>query len=263
MGRKRLLTILAGAVAVLGLHMAPASALDVSIDLDRVQVDASVSEEGLEAGVSDGDDDQVSAKVSEEDGVEAKVGDTEISSEDVTDQVEETTSSGPTGSEEEPDSGNEESSTPTEQPTGGGQETASQQDVAAAGGARSAPADQPDQRPDALDPDQARAFLAGSGGPDGDVEPAFDLSADARDTLEGPIVAAPGAPSTDDAYDWETASPEPPETAGERSDAELAAIPARPSGDRVPAGLKLVAALLVAGTGTVWHLTRRELQPAG
>jgi hypothetical protein len=45
----------------------------------------------------------------------------------------------------------------------------------------------------------------------------------------------------------------------ERSDAELAAIPAPADGGAVPAGLKLLAGLLVAGTGTLWHLTRREL----
>jgi hypothetical protein len=72
MARKRLLTILAAAVAAIGLQVGSATALDVDADLEVVKVEASVSEEGIEAKVGDEDeDDKLEAKVSK-DGADAQ-----------------------------------------------------------------------------------------------------------------------------------------------------------------------------------------------
>lgn len=267
MARKRLLTILAGAVAVVGLQAAPGIALDLEADLSVTKVEASISEDGVEAKLGDEEDGEVEAKVSD-DGVDAKVGDTEVSTKETTEKVKESTDDGDvTEEKQEKVTGGE--TTKDEQPSststssdgagssggssGSSGSSGSGGEVTTAGDAAGVESER--ARPDALDPDQARRFLPRSGvdvdtsGPRGDVTPAFDLSG--RDDLDDPLVAAPPESG---AADWERVSPN-----GERSDAELAAIPAGPEGDAVPAGLKLVAALLVAGTGTVWHLTRREL----
>jgi hypothetical protein len=278
MGRKRLLAILAGAVAAVGLHMGPAVALDSSLDtssLDAVfdGVDPKIVEkcededtialiekcvEEAEASLSDSKDE-----------VETKSGDTTTTTkkttEKTTDTVKESTKSTPDSGTDEPSSTTKESpsssgdsstSTSTSS-TSSSSSGSSSSGVTAAGSAGSA------ERPDALSPEEARQFLAGSrdsvdiSGPRGDVTPAFDLSGSNGD-LADPLIAAPSAPAdgTSD-NEWQAASPE---TAPPRSDAELAAIPGQ-SPNEVPAGLKLIAGLLVAGTGTLWHLTRRELQP--
>jgi hypothetical protein len=263
MGRKRLLTILAGAVAVVGLHMGPAAALDTSLD-DPIKK------------VLDGVDSEI-AKQCEDEGtvalVEKCVAKLEASADDTsgdTKTTTETTTKKTTDTVKEStksttDGGGGDTSTPTKPSStsggsgGSGGSTSSGSSssgggVAAAGGAQSAEASH--ERPRALDPEEARRFLASSresldtSGPRGGVTPAFDLS-----DLDDPLVAGDAESSSES--EWQAASPE---TAPPRSDAELAAIPAESPGD-VPAGLKLVAALLVAGTGTLWHLTRRELQP--
>lgn len=258
MGRKRLLTILAGVIAAVGLHMGPAVALDLERDLGVTEVEASIDEDGVEARVGD-DEDEGRAKVSEDEGADAKAGDTEVSTKDAEKP----------GEESDPDDGSDETDSTGERSSSSGSNddsstssrgSSSDNDVAAAGGAGGV---QPAERPDALRPEEARRFLASSrdpvdiSGPRGDVTPAFDLSGASDVGLDDPQVAAPGAPGGASESEWQAASPE---TAPPRSDAELAAIPA-PSPSEVPAGLKLMAGLLVAGTGTLWHLTRRELQP--
>ncbi len=287
MGRKRLLTILAGAVAAVGLHMGPAVALDLEADLGdtKVSVKADLLD-GVDAAIVKECEDEKTAKLleqciedaeaslsaSKDDGVKAKAGDTEVKTKDVTEPVEKTTEK----ATEKVTTGGDESSSPTEERSssggssdGGSQETSTggsssdSGDVSTAGGAQSV--DQPSERPDALSPEEARQFLASSresmdlSDSGGDVSPAFGFSSGGfGGDLDDPLVASPGAVPSEDTADgeWHAASPE---TAPSRSDAELAAIPT--SGSDVPAGLKLIAGLLVAGTGTLWHLTRRELQP--
>lgn len=276
MGRKRLLTILAGVVAAIGLQLGPAAALDVETDVGDAGAEASVSTDGVEVEVSDGADDAddtttaddadgertTSAKVSADDGVEATAGDTEVTSKDVTESVDE-----PTGGETPesptskpgPTSDDDDGGTGSGSDDSGSDDAGSDEEVTTAGRAKTF--DQANGgRPGSLDPEQARQFLAGSretsGRDGGGVTPAFDLSGSRFGDLDDPMVAAPSDTATE--HEWESASPE---TAPRRSDAELAAIPA-PSPDDVPVGLKLVAAMLVAGTGTLWHLTRRELQPS-
>lgn len=250
MARKRLLMILAGAVAVIGLQAGPATALDAEVDLVATEVDASLSEDGAEAGL--GEDDQVEVEVSE-DGVDAEAGDEEVSTQDPADEVEDAAeevaedtevSDGKTSDDDEQES----SSTRTSRSRSSGGE------VTTAGDARGVER-RPD-RPDPLDAEQARRFLPGSDDgievPDGRrrATGSFDLS-----PHEDPLVAAPSERSDDGPADWESVSPTP-----DRSDAELAAIPGDGAdGGAVPAGLRLLAGLLVAGTATVWHLTRREL----
>jgi hypothetical protein len=269
MARKRLLTILAAAVAAIGLQVGSATALEVDTDLAGVKVGVSVSDDGVEAKVGDEDeDDKVGAKLST-DGADAKVGDTEVSTKDTTKKVEDTApdedtkTDGGDSSKEKPSS---KESSPKEPASGGNSTSGDTREVTTAGTADAQPVedDNDHERPDALDPAQARQFLPGSGDrPDlsasrDDIRPSFDLSG--RDDLDAPVVAAPPERSEgSDAADWEPV--EPPVT--ERSDAELAAIPAPVDGSAVPAGLKLLAGLLVAGTGTLWHLTRRELATPG
>lgn len=255
MARKRLLTILAGAVAVIGLQVGSATALDVEADLGSTKVEASVSEDGVETDLDEDEDDDAGVKVSgdsstddedgdaevevSDDGADAKVGDTEVSTSDATG--------------EEPVEGPEPTAPDNEDEDSSEQEDSdsASYEITTAGDARST-RDQ-SQRPAALDPSQARRFVPGadrSGG--GGVSPAFGFSASDGDAFDDPLVAS--APSQDG--DWASVSPEE-----EDSDAELAAIPTTGDGDAVPTGLKLLAGLLVAGTGTLWHLTRRELAP--
>jgi hypothetical protein len=270
MARKRLLTILAAAVAAIGLQVGSAAALDVDTDLAGVKVGVSVSDEGIEAKVGD-EDDELEAKVSK-DGVDAKVGDTKVSTDDVTEKVKEAAPDDEVdaddgGSSKEKPSSKESSpkeSSSKESASGGEGSSGDTREVTAAGAADTEPVESDHERPDALDPAQARQFLPGSGdqpdlsGSRDDITPSFDLSG--REDLDAPVVAAPPErPESSDAADWEAV--EPPVT--ERSDAELAAIPSPADGNAVPAGLKLLAGLLVAGTGTLWHLTRRELGTPG
>lgn len=259
MARKRLLTILAAAVAAIGLQVGSATALDVDADLEVVKVEASVSDEGIEAKVGDEDeDDKLEAKVSE-DGVDAKVGDEKVSTSDKTEDVEETA---PDEVDADDGGSEEDERSSTDSTSGDDGASGDTREVTAAGAADAEPVDDGHERPDALDPEQARQFLPGSGerldlpASRDDITPSFDLSG--REDVDEPVVAAPPERSTDTAADWE--SVEPPVT--ERSDAELAAIPAG-DGNAVPAGLKLLAGLLVAGTGTLWHVARRELATPG
>ena len=254
MARKRLLTILAAAVAAIGLQVGSATALDADADLEVVKVEASVSDEGIEAKVGDEEeDDKVEAKVSE-DGADLKVGDEEVSTDDKAEDVEE---AAPDEADDGDSSEKDETSSSTEPASGNDGASGDTREVTTAGAAGTEPVENDHERPDALDPEQARQFLPGSGDqPElsasrNDITPSFDLSG--REDVDAPVVAAP--PESADSADWE--SVEPPVT--ERSDAELAAIPAPADGNAVPAGLKLLAGLLVAGTGTLWHLTRREL----
>jgi hypothetical protein len=261
MARKRLLTILAAAVAAIGLQVGSATALDVDADLEVVKVEASVSEEGIDAKVGDKDeDDKLEAKVSK-DGADLKVDDEKVSTSDKAEDVEE---AAPEDVDADDGDSSEKGETSSSKETASGNDGASgdTREVTAAGAADAEPVDDGNdhERPDALDPERARQLLPGSGpqldpaGSRDDITPSFDLSG--REDFDAPVVAAPPERSEgSDSADWE--SVEPPVT--ERSDAELAAIPAPADGGAVPAGLKLLAGLLVAGTGTLWHLTRREL----
>lgn len=292
MARKRLLTILGGAVAVVGLQVAPATALDLEADLGSAKVGASLSEDGLEAELGSDEDAEIEAKVSK-DGLDAKVGDAEVSTEDLTEkaaeEVEETTeetTGGERDADDERDSGSDAGSDSGEGDgdagdpgSDGGQSTgddaqqggssdgsAGDREVTTAGDdAESVEREGRSEAPERPDIEQAQGLqLSGDRGREdagGDeVTPAFELSG-ARDEdtdLDEPMIAAP--PESADDPDWEPIDPQ-----NERSDAELAAIPATPgSGEgNVPAGLKLVAGLLVAGTATVWHVARRELAVPG
>ncbi len=255
MARKRLLTILAAAVAAIGLQVGAATALDADAELAGVEVEASVSDEGVEAKVGT-EDDKLEAKVSE-DGADLKVDDEKVSTEDKAEDVEETAPD-----EVDDGSSDDEESSSRESSSGDGA-SGDTREVTTAGGGETESVGGDRERPDALDPERARQFLPGSRErPDhsasrGDIRPSFDLSG--RESLDDPVVAAPERSDSSGAGDWE--SVEPPVT--ERSDAELAAIPAPGDGNAVPAGLKLLAGLLVAGTGTLWHLARRELGTPG
>ena len=257
MARKRLLTILAAAVAAIGLQVGSATALDVDLDLGAAKVGVSVSEKGIEAEVGDEDeDDKLGAKVSK-DGADLKVGDKEVSTGDKVEDVKETVDDGDDDSSKDAKESKESSPKST---SGDGATGDTREVTTAAGAQQTEPVEDDHERPDALDPEQARQFLPGSGDqPDlsasrDDITPSFDLSG--GEDLDEPVIAAPSERQDgSDAADWEPV--EPPVT--ERSDAELAAIPAPEDGSAVPAGLKLLAGLLVAGTGTLWHVTRREL----
>ena len=296
MARKRLLTILATAVAVMGLQMAPASALD--IDLGAIGV--SLSEDGLEATLGSEELAALEAKLGR-DGLEAKLGDAEISTRDLLDELSSSSDgdedAGSSDDKDESKEENEDKSKDKDDSAGESDSGASStgstdssqdqagdaassdsssdsqdREVTTAGGAESvddandgATADEgSDDGSSGPQDDVARSQslmpdAASSGDADDDVTPAFDLDArdDADDVdIDDPIVAAPPT-SGGDTHDWEPVAP-----GTERSDAELAAIPAGPPGGEqgaVPLGLKLVAGLLVAGTATVWHLARREL----
>lgn len=262
MARKRLLTILAGAVAVIGLQVGSATALEVEADLGDTKVEASVSEDGVDTDVAEDEDDDAGVKVSSDsstagddgdaeveaevsdDGVDAKVGDTEVSTDEATSGVEEPVD------DPEPTAGDDGDEQDSSEPEDSG---SASYEITTAGDAQSTR--DRSQRPAALDPAQARRFVPGyeySDGSGGGISPAFGFSASDGDAFDDPLVA--DAPSQGNA--WASVSPEE-----ERSDAELAAIPATGDGDAVPTGLKLLAGLLVAGTGTLWHLTRRELAP--
>jgi hypothetical protein len=267
MGRKRLMTILAGVVAAVGLHVGPAVALDVSLD-GVGDAKLEVSDDGLkvEADLDAGTDDvkltpKVEAELSSEPKLKvedgAKVGDTEVDLGEATKEVtEKAPAPAPSPSEPTEDEG---TSSPSKQ-----RSSSSDGD---------APAHAPDHEVQMastnssfVGPERAaqlEAFRAmrdadrgafGFGGDlGGSVVPGVQLAP--RSGVEGDTLAAPEvAPGVEVAA---------PDAAGDQpQSAQLATTPFSGVLPEVPIALQLLAGTLVAGTAIAWHLARRELAAA-
>jgi hypothetical protein len=290
MNRKRLLTILAGATAAMALQMGPAAAVDLDLGVAKVDTEDGLS---VEADVELGDDDKsikLDPKVkvgSKEEGTKveggASAGDTKVDVGETTEPVQDAVNKASGGG-----SGDSKSGGGSSNDDGGSSSTSSggSSESGSSGGSSSSDAKSSDDRdvktasraqtahaPSGSEPTEAMNRLSGfefstsgaSAGPDvgGDVTPAFDLSEfDPDADVQEPLIAARGedvATGSVDAFgsDGEIAAPET--AAPPRADAELATAPATDGSGAVPAGLKLLAASLVAGTGAIWHVARRQV----
>jgi hypothetical protein len=269
MGRKRLMTILAGVVAAVGLHVGPALALDASLDgLGDVTLETS---DGLtlEADLDAGTDDlkltpKVEAELSSEPKLEvedgAKVGDTEVdlgeATEPVTDAVEAPAPS-PAPSPSEPSDDTETSSTSKERSSSDGDAPAHAPDHEVQMASTSSSFASP-ERAAQLEAfralrDADRGAFGFSGDLGGSVLPGVQLAP--RSGVDGDAFAAP-----DVAPGVEVAAPS---VANEQPrSAQLATAPFSGILPEVPIALQLLAGTLVAGTALAWHLARRELAAA-
>jgi hypothetical protein len=291
MNRKRLLTILAAATAALALHVGPAVALDVNIDTSdglKAQVD-----------VCDDDTAKLAAKIEADcPGVEVKSGDTKSDAEKKTQSTTESTKdtvskttdtaketvkrttekatggSGDSTGGDSGSSGGSSSSNDSKSGSSGGTSSSSDSksskssddDVRTASRAQMAFGTQ-DGAPTAAMNRLSGIEFSSSGasqrpGLGGGITPAFSLADfDPDAEFQEPLIAAPGGDFTsasgDGSQSDDVAAPQvatPPST-----EAELATSPTSDGSGNVPAGLKLLAASLLAGTGAVWHMARREV----
>jgi hypothetical protein len=274
MNRKRLMTILAGAVAAMALHVGPAAALDLDADID--------TDDGLKVEAEIGDDDTVKLdpkiKVGSSDGTKVESNDKEVKAEDTTKKVEDTTKkvtestdtspkekTDPTsGGDSESTSGSDSSS--SDSSSKNSSKSSDDEKVTAAGDAEAA-ANPSERAPtEALHRLSGFEFSSSSSSPmgpggdfGGDVTPAFDLADFGSDgDLERPLIAAPETDVARDLGD-ETAAPEIAAPGTSEEQAHLATSSPLDGEGAVPAGLKLLAAALLAGTGGLWHVARREV----
>jgi hypothetical protein len=290
MNRKRLLTILAGATAAMALQLGPAAALDLGV----AKVDTS---DGLsvEADVEVGDDEDgvkldPKIKVGSSDGTKveggASAGDTKVDAGETTKKVEDTVKSttdkatGGGGSGGTDDGGSSsggsssDGSSSSSGSSGGSSSSESQKsskssndEVKTASRAQMAFGTEDSSPSAAMNRLSGIEFSPSSApagqGLGGSVTPAFDLSEfDPDAEFQEPLIAAPGNDFSSASGDESSrgdgvAAPEV--AAPPRADAELATSPATDGTGTVPAGLKLLAASLVAGTGAIWHMARREV----
>jgi hypothetical protein len=255
MGRKRLMTLLATLVAVIGLQAAPAAAqtlqlpgvsvdeegLDVDLEVQltddlkldpKLEVDLDEPDLKLDGGVKAGD-------------VEVDLGETsESPSPDAPDpRPSESPVDGPEGSDDDEDAAAGDS----DDASTGQQRSADH--VMAAGGAYEW---SPDRRA------QFEAFRAlrsrdfGFGAMQSSVLPGVELAprrAGAPDDEVGMLE-----------YDQPLVAPGVAAASGPvGGDGAFAATPASQPADGVPAPLQALTAMLVAGTAMAWNLTRREL----
>jgi hypothetical protein len=254
MGRRRLMTILAGIVAAVGLQIGPAAALDLGL----VEVDVSDGVK-VEAELTDSLD--VEAEVSSEPKVE--VGDTELDGSEVTERVEKTVEEVADGSgRTSPDP------SPSEEP--------SEADGGTAGGSSSGSSAETGSEPADEDRQVTAAGRSGSFlSPEREAQiEAFRAMRDANSpyagaTFDGRVV--PGvqlaprmAPTDDDRFTSPDVAPgievAAPSVVGDGSrQAQLASTPFGGTLPEVPVALQLLAGTLVAGTALAWHLARQEL----
>jgi hypothetical protein len=276
MGRKRLMTILAGVIAAVGLHVGPAAALDVGLPgVGDVTVESSDGLQ-LEADLDLGDDavkldPKVEAEVSSEPKLEveggATVGDESLDLGEATEPLQDAVND-PGGSSPAPTP----EPSPSEDPADGSSDGSSKHDDAPVPAEdREASGTGDDQvttagRTEPLTPERAaqiEAFRAmrdanassfGHADYDGRVIPGVQLaprSAPVDDTFAIDPEVAPGV---------EVAAPSVADEQ-ERS-AQLAATPFSGTMPDVPVALQLLAGTLVAGAALAWHLARRELAAA-
>jgi hypothetical protein len=251
MARKRLMTILAGMIAAVGLHVGPAAALDlVKVDSsDGLKVEAELDTELTDDGL------KVEAEVSSE--PKLKVGDTEVDGSKATEPVEKTvekvTKSDPDPEPSESSSGqssNDGSSSTSSKSSTSGSSTANDREVTTAGRTESFITPEREAQIEAFRAMRdARAPYSGAEF-DGQVIPGVQL--------------APRSAPTDDAFAAPDVAPgievAAPSVAGEPPrQAQLASTPFSGTLPEVPVALQLLAGTLVAGTALAWHLARHEL----
>jgi hypothetical protein len=253
MGRKRLMTILAGMIAAVSLHVGPAAALDLGLvkadTSDGLKVEAELDTELTDDAL------EVEAEVSSE--PKLKVGDTDSS--EVTEPVEKTVekvtkesepapepSEGSSGSSE----GSSSSSSGSTTSSSSGTDTADDREVTTAGRTESFITPEREAQIEAFRAMRdARAPFSGAEF-DGRVIPGVQL--------------APRTAPTDDAFAAPGVAPgievAAPSVAGEEPrQAQLASTPFSGTLPEVPIALQLLAGTLVAGTALAWHLARHEL----
>jgi hypothetical protein len=255
MGRKRLMTILAGMIAAVGLHVGPAAALDlVKVDAsDGLKVEAELDTELTDDALN------VEAEVSSE--PKLKVGDTEVDGSKATEPVEKTVEKVTKKSDPEPEpsesssggSSNDGSSSTSSRSTstsGSSTSTADDREVTTAGRTESFITPEREAQIEAFRAMRdARAPYSGAEF-DGQVIPGVQLAP--RTAPTGDAFAAP-----DVAPGIEVAAPS---VAGEQPrQAQLASTPFSGTLPEVPVALQLLAGTLVAGTALAWHLARHEL----
>jgi hypothetical protein len=254
MGRKRLMTILAGMIAAVGLHVGPAAALDlVKVDSsDGLQVEAELDTELTDDAL------KVEAEVSSD--PKLKVGDTEVDGNDATEPVEKTVEKVTKKSDPEPsegssggssDDGSSSTSSGSTSTSGSSTSTADDREVTTAGRTESFITPEREAQIEAFRAMRdARAPFSGAEF-DGQVIPGVQL--------------APRTAPTDDAFAAPDVAPgievAAPSVAGEqpRQEAQLASTPFSGTLPEVPIALQLLAGTLVAGTALAWHLARHEL----
>jgi hypothetical protein len=270
MGRKRLMTVLAGVIAAVGLHVGPAVALDlvdatVETTEDSLKLDAE-----LDAGIESFKlTPKVEAELSSEPKLKvedgATIGDTEIdlgeATEPVQDAVDDTKEQAPAPapapapSPDAPADGGDGGS--SDQPKGdtSTEDGASSSDGEVTTAGRSEAAMSPDRaaRLDALRAIRDQDAALGGVAFDGNVLPGVELAprSSALDDLAADPEVAPGV---------EVAAPS---VAGDQpQSAQLATTPFSGVLPEIPIALQLLAGTLVAGTALAWHLARKELSAA-
>jgi hypothetical protein len=271
MGRKRLMTVLAGVIAAVGLHVGPAAALDLGLpgigDATVETSDGLSVEADLDAGVDSVIKltPKVEAELSSEPTLKvedgATVGDTEIdlgeATEPVQDAVNETKqpSPAPVPSPDAPADGGEGGA--SDQPKGdtAAEDGASSSDgeVTTAGRSQAAMSPERAARLDALRAIRDQDAALGGVAFDGNVLPGVELAprSSALDDFAADPEVAPGV---------EVAAPS---VAGDQpQSAQLATTPFSGVLPEIPIALQLLAGTLVAGTALAWHLARKELSAA-
>jgi hypothetical protein len=249
MGRKRLMTILAGMIAAVSLQVGPAAALDlgpVKVDSsDGLEVEAELDTELTDDAL------KVEAEVSSE--PKLKVGDTEVDGSDATGTVEKTVEKVTDKSEPAPEpsegsggSGSEGSSSSSPGSTsasGSSTERAGDRQVTTAGRTESFITPEREAQIEAFRAmrDARAPFSAADF--DGQVIPGVQL--------------APRTAPTDDAFAAPDVAPgievAAPSVAGdEPRQAQLASTPFSGTLPEVPIALQLLAGTLVAGTALAW-----------
>jgi hypothetical protein len=255
MGRKRLMTILAGMIAAVGLHVGPAVALDlgpVKVDAsDRLKVEAELDTELTS------DARKLEAEISSD--PKLKVGDTEVDGSKATEPVEKTVEKVTEERDPEPEpsesssggSGNDGSSPTSPRSTSAsGSSTGDDREVTTAGRTESFITPEREAQIEAFRAMRdARVPYSGAEF-DGQVIPGVQL--------------APRTAPTDDAFSAPDVAPgievAAPSVAGEQPrQAQLASTPFSGTLPEVPIALQLLAGTLVAGTALAWHLARHEL----
>jgi hypothetical protein len=259
MGRKRLMTILAGMIAAVSLQVGPAAALDlgpVKVDTsDGLKVEAELDTELTDDAL------KVEADVSSDPKV--KVGD-EVDTRKVTDPVKETV--------EKTVEKVTEKSEPAPEPSEGstdGKSDGSSSSSSTHSSSSSSTAGTADDR-EVTTAGRTEAFLAAER--EAQIE-AFRAMRDARAPFSGAefdgrvlpgVQLAPRTAPTDDAFAAPDVAPgievAAPSVAGEGPrQAQLASTPFSGTLPEVPIALQLLAGTLVAGTALAWHLARHEL----
>jgi hypothetical protein len=270
MGRKRLMTVLAGVIAAVGLHVGPAVALDLGLpgvgDAKVSVADGSSVETDLDAGadsvikVSPKVETELSSepKLEVEDG--GKVGDSKIDLGEATKPVQDAVNGtekdapAPPPSPEAPATGGEGGS--SDQPksdTSATSGTSSSDGEVTAAGSTVAMSPERAARLDALRAIRDQDAALGGVAFDGDVVPGVEL-APRSSGLDGFAADPEVAPGVEVAA---------PSVAGDHPrSAQLATTPFNGVLPEIPIALQLLAGTLVAGTALAWHLARKELSAA-